>query len=198
MSSSDRKGASRRAVLGVALAAALAGGCTVRPVYMQTATGGAPMADLSAISVAQVGDRVAQEVRNNLIFAFTGGKPAAPPRYDLTLNVNTSETRLGFEKDETAPAYQVTVAVKFELKDIATGRSILRSSSNGVASYDRSNQNFANVRARIDAEDRAAQAVADQLQLRLAIALAKEAKVMVAPPAAAPSVDAPAILGSGT
>ncbi len=197
MSSSDRIGASRRVVLGVALAA-LAGACTVRPVYMQTATGGAPMADLSAVSVGQVGDRVAQEVRNNLIFAFTGGRPAAPPRYDLSLNVSTSEIRLGFEKDETAPAYQVTVAVKFELKDIASGRSILRSSSSGVASYDRSNQNFANVRARIDAENRAAQAVADQLQLRLAIALAKEAKVTIAAPVAAPSVDAPAILGSGT
>ncbi len=197
MSSSDRIGASRRALFGLALAA-LAGACTVRPVYMQTATGGAPVADLSAISVQQVGDRVAQEVRNNLIFAFTGGRPPAPPRYDLQLDVNTSEVRLGFEKDETAPAYQVTVAVKFELKDIASGRSILRSASNGVASYDRSNQNFANVRARIDAEDRAAQAVADQLQLRLAIALAKEANVTVATPPAAPHVDAPAILGSGT
>ncbi len=84
--------------------------------------------------LADVGDRVAQEVRNNLIFGFTGGKPAAPARYDLALNVATTEARLGFEKDETAPAYQVTVTVRFELKEIASGRIILRSSSNGVAS----------------------------------------------------------------
>ncbi|MBZ9938010.1 LPS assembly lipoprotein LptE [Mesorhizobium sp. BR1-1-16] len=199
MSSSDRKGASRRAFgfAGVALIGALAAGCVVRPVYMPTAAGGAPAADLSAIAVDQVGDRVSQEVRNNLIFAFTGGKPAPAPRFNLSISVSNSEARLGFEKDETAPAYQVTVAVRFELKDLASGRSIIRSTASGVASYDRSNQNFANERARIDAENRAAQAVADQMQLRLAIALAKEAKITVATPQAAPKVDAPSIIGSG-
>lgn len=200
MSSSDPKGRARP-VFGVVAAVLIGltlGACTVRPVYMATTPGQAPAADLSAISVSDVGDRVAQQVRNNLVFAFTGGKTAPPPRYDLTINVTSSEARLGFEKDETAPAYQVTVAVKFQLTERGSGRVILRSASNGIASYDRSNQNFANVRARIDAENRAAQAVADQMQLRLAIALAKEAKVTVAPVYAAPKVDAPAIIGSGT
>jgi len=142
----------------------------------------------TAIAVADVGDRVAQEVRNNLVFGFTGGKPAAPARYDLTLNVATSEARLGFEKDETAPAYQVTVTVRFELKEIASGRIILRSSSNGVASYDRSNQNFANIRARIDAENRAALQVSEHLQLRLAIALAKERPISIPGPVPPPQV----------
>jgi LPS-assembly lipoprotein len=64
------------------------------------------------------------------------------------------------------------VTVTYELKEIATGQVILRSLNRGVASYDRSNQAFANQRARIDAEDRAAQQVADDIQLRLAAALA--------------------------
>jgi len=174
------------------------GGCVVRPVYMPPATGEAPAADLAAISVSDVSDRVGQQVRNNLVFGFNGGNRTPPPaRYDLAIGVSSTEERLGFQKDETAPAYQVTVAVRFELKEIASGRSIVRSSSNGIASYNRSNQNFANVRARIDAEDRAAMAVAEQIQLRLAIALAKEAKVTVAPVVAPPKVDAPAIMGSG-
>lgn len=177
-------------LLGILLA-----GCTVRPVYMQTAPGLAPVTDLSAIAVGDAGDRVGQEVRNNLIFLFTGGRPPPPTRYTLSISVSSEEERLGFQKDETAPAYQVTVRVKFELKEIAGDRVILRSSSAGVATYNRSNQNFANVRAKIDAENRAAQAVAEQVQLRLAIAVAKEAKVVVAPVSAPPKVDAPAILG---
>ena len=129
-------------------------------------------ADLSAISIEDVNDRVGQQVRTNLIFGFTGGGKAAPPRYDLAMRVISREARLGFERDETAPAYSVTVTVTYELKEISTGKVILRSLNRGVASYDRSNQAFANQRARIDAEDRAAQSVADDIQLRLAAALA--------------------------
>jgi len=185
MSSSDRgldlvrasAGGSRLSRLArgtfVALALGmLASACTVQPVYMTIANGPNVAADLSAVSVEDVTDRVGQEVRNNLIFGFTGGGKASPPRYDLSLRVTSAEARLGFERDETAPAYSVTVTVAYELKEIATGKVILRSLNRGVASYDRSNQAFANQRARIDAENRAAQSVADDIQLRLAAALA--------------------------
>ncbi|BCP55780.1 hypothetical protein K32_43970 [Kaistia sp. 32K] len=150
----------------------LASACTVQPVYMPIAQGPQVAADLSAISVEDVSDRVAQEVRNNLIYGFTGGGKAAPTRYELSMRVTSAEARLGFERDETAPAYSVTVTVAYELKEISSGKVILRSLNRGVASYDRSNQAFANQRARIDAEDRAAQAVADDIQLRLSAALA--------------------------
>jgi LPS-assembly lipoprotein len=150
----------------------LASACTVQPVYMPIAQGPQVAADLSAISIQDVNDRVGQQVRNNLIFGFTGGGTAASPRYDLALRVTSREARLGFERDETAPAYSVTVTVTYELKEISSGKVILRSLNRGVASYDRSNQAFANQRARIDAEDRAAQSVAEDIQLRLAAALA--------------------------
>jgi LPS-assembly lipoprotein len=183
MSSSDRgqhetgaaarrwTGAIRGGLAALALGV-LASACTVQPVYMPIAQGPQVAADLSAISIEDVSDRVGQQVRNNLIFGFTGGGVAAPARYDLAMRVTSREARLGFERDETAPAYSVTVTVTYELKEIATGKVILRSLNRGVASYDRSNQAFANQRARIDAEDRAAQQVADDIQLRLAAALA--------------------------
>ena len=88
------------------------------------------------------------------------------------MRVTSADARLGFERDETAPAYSVTVTVAYQLKEIATGKVILRSINRGVASYDRSNQAFANQRAQIDAQNRAAQSVADDIQLRLAAALA--------------------------
>jgi len=50
---------------------------------------------------------------------------------------------------------------------IATG------TARGSASYDRMNQVFANVRARIDAENRAAVAAADNIRLRVAAAVAR-------------------------
>ncbi|MBN8997867.1 MAG: hypothetical protein J0H54_00350 [Rhizobiales bacterium] len=169
----------RRTWLGVASAATillLAAGCTVRPVYMATKSGPGAHSDvdLSAVTVTEVSGRVAQQVRNNLLTAFSGGRATPAAKYVLGLEVETSEERLGFTKDETAPSYQVTVRVGFELKSVADDHIVLRSISLGSASYDRSNQNFANERARIDAENRAAEAVADEIRLRLALALAKE------------------------
>lgn len=89
----------------------------------------------------------------------------------MALRVGWSEVRLGFDRDETAPAYSVTVTAVYELKDIATGASIKRGTSRGTASYDRSNQQFANERARLDAQDRAARIIADDIRLRLASTL---------------------------
>lgn len=186
MSSSDREfrpmrasGGKARGFRPAAMAVAmvmlgLAGACTVRPVYMQVANSPKVAADLSAIAVDSVGERVAQQVRNNLIVAFTGGRAPPPALYTLSLAVATSEERLGFERDETAPAYQITVTVRYELTEIASGRSVVRTIGRGVASYDRSNQNFANVRARLDAEDRAALAAAEEIQLRLAVEIASQ------------------------
>lgn len=183
MSSSDRRSgttgrAMRRGALAALGAVALLAGCTVHPVYMpvETATkdGLKSNVDLSAITVSAATTRVGQEVRNNLLFAFTGGKAAPPPRYVLNIDVANSEERLGFAKDETAPAYQVSVQVKYELRTIADDRLLGRSVSTGLATYNRSNQNFANVRARIDAENRAAESVADEIRLRIALAIAKD------------------------
>lgn len=174
----DRLRSARSAALPAMLAAALASAlaaCTVQPVYMTIASGPNVGADLSAIAIGDVSDRVGQELRNDLVFGFTGGSPpAASPRYTLSIQVATTELRLGFERDDTAPAYLVEVRVTYELVEIGSNRTILRSVNRGMASYDRSNQSFANVRARIDAENRAAQVAADDIQLRIAAALARK------------------------
>ncbi|MCX5513870.1 LPS assembly lipoprotein LptE [Kaistia algarum] len=179
MSSSDRHPDATRhptrrgAVLMFATLAMLAG-CTVRPVYMPVAGNQFSSVDLSMISVVGGFDRVGQEVRNNLVFIFTGGRTPPPPKYTLNIEVKNSESRLGFTTDSLAPAYQVSIEVKFEVKTIADDRVLIRSSSIGLASYNRSNQSFANERARIDAENRAAKSVADEINLRIALAIAKD------------------------
>ncbi|MBB5754117.1 LPS assembly lipoprotein LptE [Prosthecomicrobium pneumaticum] len=181
MSSSDRlPGAPRRIVAGAAAALLALGlaGCTVTPVFMAGSTeiGARPgvSAELAAISIASVSGRVAQQVRNDLIFAFTGGGDEADPLYDLSLQVTSSETRLGFDRDESSPAYSVTVTAVYELTEIKTGRSVTRGTSRGVASYDRSNQQFANERALIDAQDRASQLIAEDMRLRIAAVLVRD------------------------
>jgi LPS-assembly lipoprotein len=204
MSSSDRRPHATRhptrrgAIAGFAMLATLAG-CTVQPLYMPVAGNRYSNVDLSKITIGPVSDRVAQQVRNNLVFAFTGGKTPPPPEFVLTIEVKSSEQRLGFTQDETAPSYQVTVEVRFDIKTIADDRSILRSVSRASASYDRSNQNFANERARFNAENRAAQSVADEISLRLSLAIAKNkapANVTIPTGPNLPAGATPSILGN--
>ena len=151
----------------------IAAGCM--PVYNTTAAGGSVPARLAAIAIDPPAGAIEQEVRNNLIFAFTGGGNPAPPIYTMHLSTAVSETLLGVTPIDTAPSYSVNVSVSYELTEIATGRIVTRGVARGVASYDRSNQIFANTRARTDAELRAAGVAADDIRIRVAAALATDA-----------------------
>lgn len=176
MSSSDRieRGAVRRlrlpalvATLALALAA-----CTAQPLYGPTPGGQAVTTALDRITIDEVDDRVAQQVRNNLLFnlnSHTGSQPA----YRMRLTTTTAEHPLGVTPVESAPAYSVTVTVTFTVTALADDKVVLRETRRASASYDRVNQVFSNVRARRDAENRAAEAVANDIRIRLAAAAAQ-------------------------
>jgi LPS-assembly lipoprotein len=166
------------ACLGVA-ASVLLSACSFSPVFGPSPTGRDVAADLSAITISlppkpiddPIPARVGQKVRNDLIFAFTGGNNAAPSRYGLKLDTVVTQTLLGVTRIETAPSYSVHVAVSYELTELTGGRVVARGVATGVAAYDSFNQAFANLRARQDAEDRGASAAADEIRIRLAAAL---------------------------
>jgi LPS-assembly lipoprotein len=161
----------RRALVSMLLAAAL-GGCTVAPLYAPDASGRSVSAALDTVAVDPVDSRVGQEVRNRLLFKLTGGTAASAPLYRLHLNVASSEIALGVTPVQSSPAYSVTVTTTYELTSVATGVIVLRATTRQSASYDRVNQVFANTRARLDAEDRAAVLAADDIHIALASAAA--------------------------
>ena len=179
MSSSDRRrsGADRKAGRLVALAAIAAvalAACTVQPLYAPTAAGPSVVDALGQIYIDPPNDRLSQEVRNDLIFALNGGAgQPANPTYHMRLIVTSTQSALGVTPIATAPAYSITVAATYEVTSVATGKIVLRSTSRGSASFDRVNQVYANTRARLDAENRAAALAADDIRIHLAAAAAK-------------------------
>jgi LPS-assembly lipoprotein len=177
MSSYDRgRGGPRRCL--PALALALLGsfylsGCTVQPVYGSKPDGSAVGRSLASIAIDPVDSRVAQEVRNKLIFYMTGGAgEAANPQYRMKLRVTSSENKLGISRTGSAPVHSLTVTASYTLTPVGSEDVLLRDTARGTASYDRSNQNFANIRAELDAENRAAAQAADEIRLRLATTMA--------------------------
>lgn len=177
MSSSDRAFfafARFTRVPAVLIAAVLAlAACTVQPLYGPTPTGQAVVTAVSRVAIDPVNDRVSQVVRNALIANLDSGNEPAAPLYRMKLVVTSAESALGVTPIETAPAYSLTVAASYEVTSVATGQIVLRATSRGLATYDRINQEYANTRAHLDAEDRAAALAADDIRIHLAAAAAK-------------------------
>lgn len=145
------------------------GGC-LQPLYGPQLQGraGTP---LSAISVEPIDGFIGHELKNQLDFALTGGVPA-PQKFRL--RINTRQAIGGTIVDVQTGRAQtatLTVTADYVLEDAATGDPISRGSVLGSASFDRTQQRFASVRAGRDAETRAARMITDILRARLAAAL---------------------------
>ena len=169
MSFPDGSAILRAGVLGLCLAGL--GACSMQPLYGSAPVSAAVKTALSGIAVGPVDTRVAQDLRNRLLFDLSGNV-SAPARYTLDLKVSTSELALGVTPVETSPAYSVTVTATYQVTSLASGQIVYRATSRQSASYDRGNQALPNERAKLDAETRAAILVADDIHLSLAAAAA--------------------------
>ncbi len=175
MSSSDPAffGRAMRGALVASAAAIALAACTVQPLYGPTPTGQAVVTTVASIGIEPADTRVGQQIRNALIFDLDGGDEPANPLFHMKLIVTSAESALGVTPIEAAPSYSLTVSATYEVTSVATGQIVLRGTSRGTASYDRTNQEYANTRAHLDAEDRAATLAADDIRIRLAAAAAK-------------------------
>lgn len=174
-------GTGRIPALALLLAALAVAGCTVRPLYSDSAPAGSMVtgsigAELSTIAIKPVGNRVGQEVRNHLVFLFGGGKgEPASPRYTLDLRVSAySESTANIqvnEQNEPTAALMNASAV-YTLTD-SSGKVVSSGSREFRSSYDVPRQEFAAYRAQIDAENRAARELAELVRMAIAQDLAK-------------------------
>jgi LPS-assembly lipoprotein len=161
-------------------AAALLAGC-FQPLYGQHTLGaGGPnvRAQLSSIDVAQIPaangspeSRLAVNVREALLFGMGAeGKPVRP-RYRLT--VAMTSTRLTVVVDLTSARPEVEnygINATFQLIDLQTNQVVLNDRTFSRVSYDipGEEQRFAQLRGLRDAENRAAEVIADSIKNRLA------------------------------
>lgn len=106
---------------------------------------------------------------NELTFGFERGGYAPAKKYRLRMVMNIGVSEVGVERLADVPsAYSTTMNVSFVLSDAADNRTLMTGKSFATASYDFSSQRFANLRARRDAEERAAKVVAQDVQARIA------------------------------
>jgi len=181
MSSPDR-----RKLLGDVLRLAtviVAAGSTAacfRPLYGSRSPGGGPglREELSGVQVnpifARGGTpeaRIAVELRNQLLFNLTGGSGSTAPTHELTIRMTTNRSTVIVDLTSQRPDVEnFGIDVGYTLKELATGKIVVRSTAFARVSYDipGAEQRFARSRGLRDAENRAAKEIADNIRNRLA------------------------------
>ncbi len=158
-----------RGLAALALALSL-GGC-FQPLYSEAAHPGL-VADLQAIEVAPIKDRIGHYLGDDLISSLNGTGSTPIAKYRLTVTVTQKiQTPTVESQLNAANAATVVGTAKFSLAQIEPEKVVFQGEATTAAVYDRTLQGFANLRAERDAEIRVARALADEISLRVAAAL---------------------------
>lgn len=158
---------------GAALALA---SCGLRPLYGTSSSGASVPALMASVDVNKVPGRVGQRLRNELIFQKTGGGgdyASSVYRLDIAIREEIKDQLVRVTGDVTGQVYQLNAA--FKLVRLADNKVVLQGNSVGRAPFDRVDSIYANVRARLDAENRAADTVAEGIKTRIAAFLSSTA-----------------------
>jgi LPS-assembly lipoprotein len=110
------------------------------------------------------------EFHDHNLFAFQGGGGGGSPTHALKIRVTPSRSTTSVDLQtgrSDTDIYSLTAT--YDLTDLRTGKVVLRDKAFAPVSYDTpgEQQRFARARALRDAEDRAAQFVADTIKGRL-------------------------------
>ncbi|MCC7266851.1 MAG: hypothetical protein IT546_05860 [Caulobacteraceae bacterium] len=171
----------RLAALALALAASAAvAGCCFQPLYGDRAPDGAPsLRDaLSSVDIQQITapkatpeERLAVEIRNALIFDFTGGSAAASPSHRLKIAITSTRTSVIVDINTSRPDVEnFGINASYTLTEITSGKIVVTGQTFARVSSDTpgQQQRFARARGQRDAESRAAKVIAENIRSRLA------------------------------
>jgi LPS-assembly lipoprotein len=165
-------------LLAVAALAGLTAGC-FQPMYAERADGAPGLREkLMGVELPPVDKpnasreaRIGVEIRNALAFKLYGQATGMPPTHKLVLRFNTTRSSLMVDPNTALPTSEnYGIDAQYNLVELATNKSVMTGSTFSRVSYDIPGQmqRFARTRAFRDAEDRAAQEIAENIQTRLA------------------------------
>lgn len=173
---------SRRSVVAgiaaVMLVASLVSACGnggFRPMYADLNGTGGLSEKLKQVEIAPIPGRVGQQLRNELIFEARGGGNPLPPEYRLEIAIRENIVSTLTERTGDSRGQVYNLDASFRLISLKDKAVILSGTSYGRAGFERYDSIFSNVRARRDAEDRAATTVGTDLKSRLSAFLATKA-----------------------
>jgi LPS-assembly lipoprotein len=115
--------------------------------------------------------RLGVEIRNALAFKLYGAAVGMPPTHKLVIRFTTSRSSLILDPATALPSIEnYGIDAQYNLIEIPTNKSVMTGSTFSRVSYDIPGQlqRFSRQRAFRDAEDRACEEIATNIQTRLA------------------------------
>jgi len=165
-------------LLAVAALAALTAGC-FQPMYAEHTDGSPALREkLMGVELPPIDKpnasreaRLGVEIRNALAFKLYGNATGMAPTHRLMIRFTSTRSSLIVDPNTALPSSEnYGIDAQYNLIDIATNKSVMAGNTFSRVSYDIPGQlqRFARARAYRDAEDRAAQEIAENIQTRLA------------------------------
>ena len=103
---------------------------------------------------------------------MAGGKEIVDPLYHMDLTVTYRKEGIGITVTEASPVYSTIVQATFTVKKVGTDEILVTGTARASASYNYVNSMYNNSRAEIDAQNRAAEQVGNEIAIRVATAVA--------------------------
>jgi LPS-assembly lipoprotein len=165
-------------LLAIAALGALVAGC-FQPMYAARTDGTPALREkLMGVDLPPVDKpigardaRLGVEIRNALAFKLYGGATGMPPTHKLVIRFTTTRSSLILDPATALPSIEnYGIDAQYNLVEIVSNKSVMTGSTFSRVSYDIPGQlqRFARARAFRDAEDRACQEIAENIQTRLA------------------------------
>lgn len=164
---------SRRALATVAAATLLSlAACDFRPLYGERPTTRAEQ-NLARISVDVIADRTGQFLRNELDTRLDPNNRRLPALYRLNVKLTERISELAVRRDASATRANLALTADYSLVPNGAAQPAYSGTVRSVNSYDilSTENEFGTLAARAESRRRAARDLADQIALRLALAL---------------------------
>ena len=145
---------------------AFAGSCGFRPLYADNPGGTNVSQTLASISIPEAKDRLHQLVRNELILNGMHQSEGIA-LYKFEFRISESDQDVLVQRSSNVQRRVLRLNATFKLND-GTKTPLFDGNNTVRVSYNRTVSEFNNLRAKIDARERAAKRIAQIMQTRLA------------------------------
>ena len=141
--------------------------CGFEPVYGTRLDGSSTSRDLASVAVVQQSTRLGQLIRNELLSTMAPAGQQEAQEYVLDLMPQAAEAVVIRDLETGVLRRSFRVEAAFRLTEPGTNGELYAGRTFAQASYDRTGTPFADMRARIAAEERAAKEVGADIATRL-------------------------------
>jgi LPS-assembly lipoprotein len=150
-----------------------------QPLYASRSVSGTPLGtQMAQVQIERIDAangtpeaRIAVEIQNALDFEMNGGGGLISPTHRLKVRMNVGRSSIITDQTSGRVLAEITgIDASFTLTELATGKAVMngRTFARVSSDYPGQQQRFARVRARIDAEERAAKVIAENVRTRVA------------------------------